>query len=452
MEHGLKRALVLFLTFLMLFGVVACNDRPVQTGEVVNDTVQVNGTITLTYDATSEERERAPNAMIRAFTQKYPEARVNTDYSVGDINARISTGDIGDVFLTADMNVYTYAETNQALMPLDAYVPYLEIDTTQVYNAMYQMGVVNGRLYMTTTCFNQICLIYNKDAVLAEGLPLPQNSWTWEEFKDYAARLTKTSSDTGAYTQVGAYIEMQYSPIYTAFLVGFGGGKWYNEQEKKVNLTNEKVLAGVQEMVDVLQTGTVYSGSTILASAQNANYAQLGETDYVFSQIVHGNLSRQGPLYDRKDINWDIVSFPSLPVRAIGSGSIGFSVYNRTRQADTAAAFALFIFTEEGQLAYNGELGGSVPHIKSLSDEDFWRYPHHETWKDKNFDAFVSYPEAAIVGQVFNLVPYAVAEIIDKGMGDVLRDALQGKGTVSDLLGALETRASEKWLELQENA
>ncbi len=454
MKHVLKTALVLLLAFLTLFGVVACNRLPEPDMEGnVEEGFEVDGTITLTYDASTKDLERAPNAMIQAFTQKYPKAKVNTDFSVGDINARISTGDIGDVFMTADMNVYTYAATNKALMPLDAYAAELEIDTTQIYNAIYQMGVVNGRLYMAARDFNQICLFYNKDAVTSKGLPLPKDGWSWEDFKQYAQTLTETSGETGEYTRVGAMIQMQYSPIYTAFLVGFGGGKWYNEQKKTVEFTgNEKVLQGVQEMVDVLQAGYVYSGKNFLPSAEDNKYAKITDTDYVFTQIVHPGIPKFGTMFDNKEIDWDIVSFPQLPVHSVGSGGIGFSVYNRSRNAGTAAAFALFIFTEEGQIAYNGEIGGSVPHIQSLAEQNFWKYPNDKNWSNKNFDAFVSFPDAAIVGQVYNLVPYSVAKIIDEGMASLLKSVLQGEGSVSDLLGQLESKATAEWKSLQEAA
>ena len=193
MKHALKTGAVVFLTLAMLVGFVACNRNPEQSGDVPPGyKPNVVGEITFTIQVNNEEEKLSPDAFIRAFEKMYPDAKVNRDYNVGQIEARIASGDIGDVFHFAEEHTYTYAVTHRALMPLDAYLEPPGINVSQVYSGIYDLGVVNGRLYMASRDHNHIVLMANLDALHAAGLDLPQNDWTWEEFKvNYAPNLVK---------------------------------------------------------------------------------------------------------------------------------------------------------------------------------------------------------------------------------------------------------------------
>ena len=111
-------------------------------------------------------------------------------------------------------------------MPLDAYLEPLGINVSQVYSGIYDLGVVNGRLYMASRDHNHIVLMTNMDALNAEGLDLPPADWTWENFvNDYGPQVTKTNED-GTFEQVAMYLQLDWDPIYIPFMEGWGG-KWY---------------------------------------------------------------------------------------------------------------------------------------------------------------------------------------------------------------------------------
>ena len=75
---------------------------------------------------------------------------------------------------------------------------------------------------------------------------------------------------------------------------------------------------------------------------------------------------------------------------------------------------ALFFLTEEGQRAYHSAPGENVPLLKSLANEDFWRFPiSSKGWSEKNFDAFVSYPDASTPVSVISRAPAEIADILN---------------------------------------
>jgi ABC-type glycerol-3-phosphate transport system substrate-binding protein len=442
MKHALKTGAVVFLTLAMLVGFVACNRNPEQSGDVPPGyKPNVVGEITFTIQVNNEEEKLSPDAFIRAFEKMYPDAKVNRDYNVGQIEARIASGDIGDVFHFPEEHTYTYAVTHRALMPLDAYLEPLGINVSQVYSGIYDLGVVNGRLYMASRDHNHIVLMANLDALHAAGLDLPQNDWTWEEFKvNYAPNLVKTNDD-GTFDQVPMNISLSYDPIYIPFMEGWGG-KWFDTINKRVNLVSDpKVLQGIEEMINAAEDGFLYP----TGKQDVSDYAGLRQSDYVFRQMVYPGMYTLAVEYDRLGVNWDIATFPMFPIPKVGTGSSGFGVYNRTKRPDTAAAFALFFFTEEGQKAYNGQTGGSVPLMRTLANDDFWRGKGTE-WEGKNYDAYVAFPENDTVGQVQCRVPAPVAEMIDGNPWlNMLRQHFDGHVNFKDSLTTIETRANQKW-------
>lgn len=105
-------------------------------------------------------------------------------------------------------------------------------------------------------------------------------------------------------------------------------------------------------------------------------------------------ITRYGNAYDNANIAWDFCSFPAFPTHKVGTGATGYVVYNRTRNPDTAAALALV-------LPYRRRADSISQHKrgKCSASEITFRGKFLENagtdWSDKNFDAFVSYPDAS---------------------------------------------------------
>jgi ABC-type glycerol-3-phosphate transport system substrate-binding protein len=120
-------------------------------------------------------------------------------------------------------------------------------------------------------------------------------------------------------------------------------------------------------------------------------------------------------------------------------------VYNRTQNPDTAAAFALFFLTPEGQTAYHSQTGGNVPVLKSLADEEFWR-GKGTPWEDKNYNAFVSYPDNTKPSSLASQVPIEIATIFSNdNMMATLAKIINGGADAQTAFNQMETKANEKW-------
>lgn len=452
MKHVMKTCCAFLLVTAMCLTLFACKERRDPTITIVPETEVVpTGNVKFTCAISSLTDEDAANAFIDAFEEKYPDVSVTKDYNPGNVPARIASGEIGDVFHMTEDEVYNYAVTQKSLLSLNQYIQPLGIDTSKVYSGVYALGQVEGQLYMVPRDYNHVVMVYNRSALKAEGLEDPKDGWTWDDFKSYCTQLTKTdAADANVYTQVGGYLNYGWDPVYVSFLEGWGG-KWIDTEEKVINLVDEKVRAGIEELLNFANTGAIMpEGKSDVSS-----YSGLTDEKYVFRSIVYPQITSIGRNFDTLGVEWDFVSFPVMPKHSVGTGCSGFGVYRYTDNPDAAAALALFFLSAEGQTAYNQNVGGSVPLFKELADAGFWRYADSEgtknDWSKKNYDAFVSFPEADTVGRVNCKMPAKVAAIIRGGWGTMLNKFFD-EGNYIDSLTQMQTSANDTWQKILRNS
>jgi ABC-type glycerol-3-phosphate transport system substrate-binding protein len=306
-------------------------------------------------------------------------------------------------------------------------------------------------------CYNKELI--KEDASLEDPVELDKRGeWTWDTFKDYCERLTKIEDDVT--TQVGASMRFGYSPIWIPFVEGFGG-KWYDTANKKITFTSdENVIKGIQEMVDVVESGTVVFNPTGEIHSNDVNkeglpvYGTFDPTSQiVFQDIQFPLMASKGKTYEDSDFEWDVVSFPALPTHRVGTGASGFAVFKRNTNADAAAALCLSLYTEEGQLAYNGQEGGSVPNVKTLAEDTFWRVPFADVSSSDDgsgiyYEAFISHPEADTYGQVECVLPPDIAVIIKEGMANLIPNHINNSMSYENAIAQIQQQANELWATL----
>ena len=451
-----KRIIIILIMSVLLLSAAACNRKgPPKSGILTDDyelTIEGEVVFTISNESGAASEAAAPRAFADAFMRKYPEVKVTVDEAHRNTYAtRISTGEIGDVFWVDENDANNYKKNHNALLMLDYYMDKLNIDRQNIYSGALVGGMIDGRLYMVPRNLGQQVLIYNKDALTQANIEIPSGgtAMTWDEFKDICRRVTLSENDT--YTQVGAGFKLWWSPVWQAFAEGWGG-QWVNTIEKRVTFVSDpNVMAGINEMFDACNEGWMKDDVIQYTGANAARYSQISDLDYVFRTFGDMQwITRYGNAYDNANIAWDFCSVPAFPTHKVGTGATGYVVYNRTRNPDTAAALALFFLTEEGQTAYHSTSGGNVPLLKSLSEENFWRMPGTD-WSDKNFDAFVSYPDASTPATVITRAPSEIAEILsDNNMINAFGRIINGTASVEDVFADLETRCNETWSKLNE--
>ena len=449
----------------------SASDSPAPTTGVIcpGYAPEVKGKVSLLFhQAWTGIEKRSVENWVANFERSHPKVEVETEITLlsqDTIDAQIASNSIADVFFVKDSDVYKYAVTKDVLMPLDNYISAFEIDTSNVLPQALELGRVDGRTYVIMRDYSHVVLCYNKTLIeyLAIDLEDPveldkKGEWTWDTFKNYCERLTV--KEEGNTTVIGASMRFGDSPLWIPFAEGLGE-KWYDSVDKKVSFaSDDKVTAGIMEMADAIKSGNMVfnpNGTITSVPVTRDDLVDFNSLDLaaqvVFQDIRISEFEAKGQTYIDNDVEWDIVSFPALPKHKVGTSTSGFAVFNRNNNPDAAAALCLSLYTEEGQLAYHGQEGGSVPNIKNLRDQVFWRMP----FEDKNhsedgiyYDAFISHPEADTYGQVDCVVPKEIAEIITECMANIIPESVNGTMDINTALATMEQQANALWATMKE--
>ena len=455
---------IILLTLALIAGVFGCNGAaPKQNGDVDNEgklienrtedemASRIKGSITFTVNNESgkEAEAMAPKAVVAAFENKYKNVKVHYEEAKRDTYAaRISAGDIGDVFWCDANDTNNYQRNHDALMPLDSYLKPLNINMGDIYSGALDSGRIQGRLYMVPRKIGEQILMYNNSMLSEAGIDFDNSyAYKWEDFKNICQQLTVI--EDGKVMKSGAAFKIWWSPIWQMFFRGWGG-QWIDSINHEVHIVDSnEVMMGVNELVTAVMEGWIYPED--MTGSINAIKYDISDGDGDISKVCFKTfgamtwLTRLGNAYDNLQIDWDFCPFPAFPTHNISTGATGYVVYNRTNNPDTAAAFALFFLTTEGQTAYHSQTGGNVPLLKSLADEDFWKGVGTE-WEGKNYAAFVSYPDQTAPSNIVTQAPTEIAEIFsDTNMIQTFAKIFNGGADAQTAFNQMQTKANEKW-------
>ncbi|WP_187274260.1 ABC transporter substrate-binding protein [Paenibacillus sp. N3.4] len=141
---------------------------------------------------------------IDAFEKKYPNIKVqyvplvenDSNETLKKIDIMYASGEDFDVFSVNSTPTFSQRATNGMLEPLDAYMSKENVKYEDEYKA--EQMKVNGKRYSLPGKFGPWFVILNKTQLDAAGLAVPK-SWTWDEFRDYAKKLTKGDGPSKQY-------------------------------------------------------------------------------------------------------------------------------------------------------------------------------------------------------------------------------------------------------------
>ncbi|UUZ84914.1 sugar ABC transporter substrate-binding protein [Paenibacillus sp. P26] len=133
---------------------------------------------------------------IAAFEEKNPGIKVNviglsekgdTQEALKKLDLAAASGEDMDVLMFSDAASYAQRVSLGMVAPLDDYINKEGYKVADEYKVDTKL---NGKYYALPGKFNPWYVLLNKTMLDAAGLPVPKD-WTWDEFMDYAKKLTK---------------------------------------------------------------------------------------------------------------------------------------------------------------------------------------------------------------------------------------------------------------------
>jgi multiple sugar transport system substrate-binding protein len=211
-----KKTTALMMSLVLAFGLAACgggngdksggNAPQASGGGDSGGSAQNPVTVRFHAQAVSFSKEMM-DPVIAKFEEKYPGIKVEfvpmteptADEVLKKIDLLAASGEPLDVILIHDERSYAQRAANGMLEPLNKYIEQEGFKFTDEYKTDTQ---INGTYYALPGTFNQWFVIINKKHLDEEGLPVPTVDWTWDDYMEYAKKMTKGE---GASKRYGTY-------------------------------------------------------------------------------------------------------------------------------------------------------------------------------------------------------------------------------------------------------
>jgi multiple sugar transport system substrate-binding protein len=239
---------------------------------------------------------KAIKEMVAQFNASHPKIHVtaqfygNSDYALQKVTTAIAGGKPPDIAYLYGSWAANIAQSPKTLALND----YIKADKSFNWNDFWpserQVATVNGKIVGIPALVDNLALVYNKKLFQQAGIPFPTASWTWQDLRSAAQKLT----DAGTKQFGWAYVNDASEDTVWRFeaLLWQAGGAILSSDGKHAAFDSP---AGVQALT-LLQQMAVQDHSVYLDSG-NDLYAPLFNSGHI------------GMLYTGP---WDLSQFPKV--------------------------------------------------------------------------------------------------------------------------------------------
>jgi multiple sugar transport system substrate-binding protein len=217
------------------------------------------------------------------------------------------------------------------------------LDMSVFYPAVAAIGQVNGKTYLLTKDYSPLDLYYNTDMFDAAGVKYPDDTWTWDNLRDAAKKLTVPGKQWGIQLPDSWGDLVWYRGISP--IIYQNGGKVISDDGKTTTgyLNSPDVVQALQFYVDLIKTDKSAPSKEDLAALSGVDLFQTGQVAMLWTG--------RWPLKDfqkNTDLHFGTAQLPKGKDRANSICWAGFAMYSKGQNKDAAWAFLKYIGAEEG--------------------------------------------------------------------------------------------------------
>jgi len=208
--------------------------------------------VTLTYFTFSAAPDHLEDldAIVQAFEQKNPNISIEVqtaayaDYFT-KLQTQVAGGSPPDTFELNYENSVAYASSGALLdlSPLAAADP--DFDPSVYYPKAYEVFQADGKQFGVPEQFSDVILFYNKDLFDAARVAYPDPSWTWEDEREAAEKLTDTANGVW-----GHYQPIQFFEFYK--VLAQNGGTFFNADQTQATFNDAKGVEAAEWLIGKL--------------------------------------------------------------------------------------------------------------------------------------------------------------------------------------------------------
>jgi multiple sugar transport system substrate-binding protein len=320
------------------------------------------------------------------------------------LQTNLAGGTAADLLWLSQEYIAGYAEKGALLDISDRLAkdsrPAAKLD--DYYPNVLQTAQYSGKTYGLPWIAQPVMLYYNPKLFADSGVAPPDDSWTWDDFKAAAAKLTKDTDGDGKADQYGTAFN-GWPPIQ--MFIWQAGGEVISEDRTTSPLDSPEALAGAQFYADIIYNPMYAATEDVIKEQGFGELAKNGKVAMFFGGA--GDDLDYAHAKDPKFAELKVALVPKGPKsRATFAWTAATSINGATKNPD--AAYDALVELTEGihhwkivaprlSLATAAVIVASVPQkqdsaamiIKALPDARSFRIvPKQSDWDKAFYDQF----------------------------------------------------------------
>lgn len=179
-------------------------------------------------------------------TVRYTSGIEKKDYSEWCAK-RLLEGEMPDVFMVLDTDFNQYCSLG-ILQELNTFIESdPEFKSEEIFQTAMDIGKGMEEIqYALPYEVVPTMLFVNKTLLRQEGIEMPQQDWTWDDFLEICRKVTKDTDGDGRIDQFGTYNYSWQDAMYTS------GGSAFDNEKQNVDFSNQYVIESVKFMKELL--------------------------------------------------------------------------------------------------------------------------------------------------------------------------------------------------------
>jgi multiple sugar transport system substrate-binding protein len=304
----------------------------------------------------------ALKTMVAQFNASHPKIHVtaqfygNSDYALQKVLTSIAGGKPPDIAYLYGSWAANIAQSPKTLVLND----YIKADKSFNWNDFWpserQVATVNGKIVGIPALVDNLALVYNKALFRQAGIPFPTASWTWQDLRSAAQKLTDPAKKQFGW----AYVNDASEDTVWRFeaLLWQAGGEILSSDGKHAAFDSQ---AGVQALT-LLQQMAVQDHSVYLDSG-NDLYTSLFNSGHIGMLFT-------GPwdLSQFPRVNYGVQILPGDQNHQTISGPDNWVLFNNGDQRSRAAFTFMSWFTSPQQDLEWAQKTGDLPIRQSVEN------------------------------------------------------------------------------------
>jgi multiple sugar transport system permease protein len=322
----------------------------------------------------------------REFEQSHPGVRVEILSSAGGAGSRDKlkftlAGNLQLDVAWLDVTEFSTFLADGALIDLQ---PYFDADPAwrpeEYFSEVLEgMRGPDAHLYGLPSTFNPLVMYVNRSLLASEGIDLPPDDWTWQDFERIARAVTRDADHDGRPERYGASITQWLQAL--APWIWQNGGRFLNERGE-VALDEPAAAEAIAFLQRLLHEDRIASDDATFANQMSVGLFQSG------SVAFHGPAGYWETYRFREiqDFSWDYLPLPRGKAGAATVVAMRFYCVPRTsRHPQLAYEFVRALAGPKMQTALAG-VGNGVPGLISAARSDVFLQPGNGRREEVFFD------------------------------------------------------------------